>query len=291
MFGFSRNPERHQKIGRAVRIVVGLILIASAALKLDDLLYGEATALLWLPSPRWVFAAIEVEALVGLWLLSGWQARWAWVVALILFLILAVVSLTLALQGQSTCGCFGRALDYLSPWMMFGIDVVILAGLGFVCPQMTTAVPISWMKDVCHVGLGVALLLGIVLAAVFILSDNPIRLVANLRNELLIVEPAITELGTAAGGQVRSFTVTLANHSEHDVRILGGTTSCSCITTNDLPVYIPSGHSAVIRVQVKFVGRVGRFLRYFQFYTDQGIGFATARFAGVVVDGSTTGVP
>src|SRR5438046_1032604 len=115
----STSNRRWDSAGRVLRVAVSLLLISSAALKFDDLFYGQASALLWLPSPRWVFVAIEVEVVVGLWLLSAWQARCARVATFGLFILLAIVSFGLMLSGQSSCGCFGRVSTEVSPGVVF----------------------------------------------------------------------------------------------------------------------------------------------------------------------------
>lgn len=53
------------------RLVLGVLLLTSAALKLFDPSPDTLSALELLSSPRWQMAAIEVEALLGLWLLTG----------------------------------------------------------------------------------------------------------------------------------------------------------------------------------------------------------------------------
>ena len=49
-----------------------------------------------------------MEAVLGLWLLSGWSARAAWAGATGFFALMASASLYLALAGQQSCGCLGR---------------------------------------------------------------------------------------------------------------------------------------------------------------------------------------
>lgn len=82
-----------------VRIVLGAILLAAAGLKAVALWNGQSAGPL-LSSPRWQIGTIEIESLVGLWLLSGLYARVAWLAAVPLFMALSGFTLYLALDGQ-----------------------------------------------------------------------------------------------------------------------------------------------------------------------------------------------
>src|SRR5262245_9883062 len=86
------RPGGRAVIHRILFPVLGLLLLTTAALKA---LGGPGGALgrdLVLFTPRVQFAAAEAEALLGLWLLSGWARRAAWFVAVNFFLLLAVIS-------------------------------------------------------------------------------------------------------------------------------------------------------------------------------------------------------
>jgi hypothetical protein len=71
--------------------------------------------------------AIEAEGLLGLWLLSGlWPrgARWA---ALAAFQAFFAFSLSRALAGEETCGCFGRVP--IDPRWTAALDLVAILAL------------------------------------------------------------------------------------------------------------------------------------------------------------------
>jgi hypothetical protein len=107
-----------------VFVGLGLLLLLTALLKAqgsDEGALGQNTILF---SPRLRFAVMEAEALLGLWLLSGWAKRAAWFFAVAFFLVVAGFSLYLGLMGQSSCGCFGRI--HVSPWNAFALDVACL---------------------------------------------------------------------------------------------------------------------------------------------------------------------
>lgn len=125
---------------QVVRAVLGLLLLTAAGLKAYDPLAQDS----FLGSPRLHIAAIETETLLGLWLLSGWSVRASWVSALGLFSLLAGVSLWLALEGQSSCGCLGRV--QVSPWAMFALDLAALMALAIWRPSYAPEVrPAVWI--------------------------------------------------------------------------------------------------------------------------------------------------
>jgi len=79
-------PQLASRVFHGLRIALGLFLLVTAALKLHGLAVDPLAGDSFLASPRLQIAAIEVELLLGLWLLSGWQLRAARIVALTLFL-------------------------------------------------------------------------------------------------------------------------------------------------------------------------------------------------------------
>ena len=91
-----------------VRVALGLFLLVVAYQKAHGLVGDPFATDSFLSSPRLLVATIELEIVLGLWLLSGWLPRAVWMTTLAFFGILAAVSLYLALEGQQSCGCFGR---------------------------------------------------------------------------------------------------------------------------------------------------------------------------------------
>jgi len=55
-----------------LRVVLGLVLLGAAGLKIHSLFLGSSVRDSLLSSPRLQVATIEVELLLGVWLLSGW---------------------------------------------------------------------------------------------------------------------------------------------------------------------------------------------------------------------------
>jgi hypothetical protein len=74
-------------------------------------------------------------------------------------------------------------------------------------------------------------------------ADNALE---RLRGERLSVRPTLVDFGEAAPGQTLERTVTLVNHTDHAIRVNGGTSDCSCVTTADLPVTLEPGEERSI---------------------------------------------
>lgn len=119
-------PSRRSAGFHFVRIALGILLLVAACLKAVALWNGQTAGPL-LSSPRWQIATIEVETLLGLWLLSGFYARGAWWSAVPLFTALSGFTLYLALDGQQSCKCFGAV--NVSPWVTFTMDMSAVMAL------------------------------------------------------------------------------------------------------------------------------------------------------------------
>jgi len=268
----------------ALRVVLGLVLLVAAGLKGHELALDPLTEDSFLASPPLQIAAIEVEILLGLWLLSGLARRAAWVAALGFFGVMAGVSLYMALAGQTSCGCFGRLT--VNPWLTFAFDGAAVAALAVWRPVRAEGTgSVGWLRGVLRTGLGTAAFLTLIGGALLLAFDDPAAALAQLRGEVIAVEPSVSQVGDGIALEQRRFTVQLTNHGERPVRLLGGTTTCSCIATEDLPTTVPAGESRSIAVDVKFSGGAGRFQHSFILYTDDAKQpVVTARFAGRVIE-------
>jgi len=177
-----------------VRISLGLLLLSATTFKAHALWTGTGQPIPLLESGRAQLIVIEVEALLGLWLLAGLYARVLRWVSLLFFAILSVTSLYLALIGESSCGCFGRIR--LNPWLTFSVDVIAAAALVYwkiparcresIAPSYTPAFR-------AIVGASVFLLL--IVGEFLVAFDNPWSALARLRGEGLLVEPAVRTRG------------------------------------------------------------------------------------------------
>ncbi|MFT3881507.1 MAG: DUF1573 domain-containing protein [Gemmatales bacterium] len=266
-------------------------MLLTAALKVHGLIldpYGQDNflALPWLQ-----VLTIEVEVLLGLWLLSGIKPALAWWTTLALFVVLTVISFTLAWQGQASCGCFGKV--EVNPWYTFFFDMAIVAVmvlLPLVSPvrkiigeqqEVTTAHSLV-NSAIFQITSTTLVIVGLVVLGFTLFTKNPWATLARLRGETLSVQPAVTQVGEGSQGESRVFQVILQNYSEKPIRVVGGTTSCTCVATADLPLTIPAGENKTINVKINFSGSLGKFLHHFVLYSDANKRLTIARFSGIV---------
>jgi hypothetical protein len=264
-------------------VVLGLFLLVTAGLKIHGVYtdpYSQESILL---TPRLLVALIEIEIVLGLWLLSGLAPRAAWLASLVFFTLGAAANLYMAFEGQRSCGCFGRV--EVSPWLSLTLDVAAVAALLTLRPargEQLRAAP--WLQGLLRTAGGAVVFLVLIGGALLLCCDDPQRVLAQLRGELRTVEPPVTDVGEGRPGEQRTFTIQLANRTPAPVRILGGTSSCACVATDDLPLTLNAGETRSMTVQIRFRGSPGRFQQRFVLYTDSDEKrWVTARFAGLVL--------
>jgi hypothetical protein len=284
MSGLATSPRRIAAGFHLVRITLGVLLLIAAGLKAVDVWSGQPPSPL-LPSPRWQIALIEVETLLGLWLLSGVYPRGAWLAAIGLFTTLAGFSLYLALEGQRWCKCFGDILR-VSPWLTFGLDVAAVTALLVFRPAGTHShIGGAWLRGIVHTALGAAIFLALIGSVVLLAADDLPQALARLRNESITVDPAVSEVGEGRDGEQRQLTFQLTNRTDRPIRVVGGTTAGYCVATIDLPITLPPGGARSIRVRATIRGGTGRFHHQFVLYTDdQKQPVVTAAFTGRVIE-------
>jgi hypothetical protein len=268
--------------------ILGLFLITTAVLKIQGPADGALGQNVILFSPRIQFVAAELEMLIGLWLLSGWAKRAAWLACIAFFLALAATSLYLGLMGQSSCGCFGRI--EVSPWKALGLDLACLIAMAIWRPALRAAAGAAhprWRREALAISGGSGALLAVGLGVVQFVTERPGDLLARLRGEAIAVEPAVVDLGTDLLGKVHRFTVQIHNHSDRSIRIIGGTSNCSCMAIDDLPVLILAHETVSVSAVTAFKGTAGMFQNEFIFYTDdEQQNQVVARVKGRIVDSS-----
>ncbi len=218
-----------------------------------------------------------VEATVGLWLVSGYARRGAWLAGLALFTLLAGVSGYFASVGQASCGCFGQVA--VSPWVSLTLNAVCTVILLVGRPASDGA---SLRRTIA--GYSALVVCGVVVL-VGAGSSTGDAWLARLGRESLAVVPGQAEASEAEAGAMRAVRVEIVNRSNEDVRLLGGSVSCACMAADGLPLTVPARGRAEVEVKIKFNGSPGRFVHRFEFYTalpDQPK--VTGRLTGTVLE-------
>jgi hypothetical protein len=212
-------------------------------------------------TPRLVVALIEIEIVIGVWLLTGLAPCAAWLAALVFFSLGAVANLYLALEGQRSCGCFGKLK--MSPSITAGLDV-LATGLLLACyPRHVPAVPqrglfaaswASWRTSLASRVVGaLVLMIGIAASAWVSLGRDMYINVS--------VEPASFDFGEALQGHRLVKTFRLKNEDKRPIKIVNVHSSCGCSSTDSLadtivepgktlefPVVLQTGSSDGVRL-------------------------------------------
>jgi hypothetical protein len=256
----------------AVRLFLGILLLVAAGLKLADDSLGATGGFDLLTSPLLRLTFVEVEALLGVWLLLGLIPRVLWFVSLIFFSMLASANLYLGMEGRPTCGCFGTKIP-LNPWYSFALDLATLAALAFGSPSRGTGKDNhSYRDDLAGIRrllfwlrwpLAFAVLAGAgtVLSGVAVFGSLP-AFKAYLQGHALAVDSAFTSVGPVLpmGRYPVSFEIT--NIRSQVVTIVGAEANCRCVVVDELPLQLEPGEKRVLTLTlVPKPGDAGKLLR------------------------------
>ncbi len=155
----------------------------------------------WLATSRGQVALIEIEALLGLWLLSGWRQRGAWLTAILAFSLLGAVSLYLAIDGQRSCGCFGTV--EVNPWYTFLLDAAAVLALTLTLPpRRADTRETGWLRELTMTGIRAAVLMAL-LAVPLLLCGKPADALAWARGDSITIEPEVSDIGEGQPGEGR----------------------------------------------------------------------------------------
>jgi hypothetical protein len=91
---------------------------------------------------------------------------------------------------------------------------------------------------------------------------------AYMNGERLLVHPSTCSFGSAPRGEEREVHVSVQNRTEREVRVLGARMSCTCITTDELPVSIEPGGQRDFTIRVFLGGKESTFEKRVDYYTD-----------------------
>lgn len=272
---------------RLVQVILGLLLLAAAGLKTVGLAVDPVARIGIFYSPSFQTLVIQFEFLIGLWLLSGFWRIGSYLVAFAAFAVFAAFSFYSGWIGQADCGCFGAIK--VNPWLPFGVDVAIVACLVFSRPRISSflqgperRVP---YKRILTAAMICIFVLGTGYGMVHVAFGSLARALAILRGETVSVAPAIVDVGEGLPGVwVESYLV-VTNWTDSDIRVVGGTSDCSCSTTSELPMIIGNGQSRSVRIYVRLPDTAGITTRTAMLVIDQdGLRPISFPLTGIAVD-------
>lgn len=248
------------------RLVIGVLLLTAAGLKLYGLNVSAVPRVGWFAQPWVQLTAAEWEIILGVWLLGRAFPVTSWLAAVGTFLVFAGVSGYLGFVGVVSCGCFGVIV--VSPWTAFVAD---LAGLGVLaaCRPDFRDREHTPLRGPAVVVAGGVLTLAVLVGIGSAVYGSPRAALARLRGEEIAVVPAHVDVGTGSPGARLEASVEVRNWTDRPVKLIGGTSDCSCLTHHDLPVVIPPGesHRVTIAVRVPASDR-GQMTRRVELFTD-----------------------
>lgn len=268
--------------------LIGTLLLAAAVLKASGMGLDPVARMGFFSTPEAQLAIVEFEILLGLWVWSGISPAGSWFATVVTFLAFAGTSFYLGVIGQASCGCFGRLSP--SPWFAFTLDLIVLAMLA-VCRPDFRALRENWHADfkaaaptAAMVVCGYVVLLGAIAGFAHARYGSIDAAIASLRNERLSVNPGMVDMGHGTPGESHEAAVTLTNRTDQPIRLIGGTSDCSCSVLGDLPVTIPPGEARSIAVTVLFPNAPGIFMRRAELtVNDQGFRKVGIRLTGRIV--------
>jgi len=231
----------------ALRVVLGAILLAAAALKAHQLATEPVIAPGLLNSRWFLISVVEFELLFGLWLLSGLYARPTWYAATGCFVLLAGVSVYKALSGDETCGCFGNVKTH--PWWATALDAALVLALlrwrpsgRHACSALATA-PASasrFARVLVLVGVLVGTGLWIARArAVFDDNSSP-----------LWVDAEALDFGEVWAEPSFRWSLPIQNRTPKDVEIQAFESSCNCSSIDPKSTVVPAGDTIAVSVEL-----------------------------------------
>jgi hypothetical protein len=252
---------------RIISLAVGLLLLATAALKLYGSNVTPVPGISWLADPAVQRAGVVWEIVLGLLLIHGGYPRVAWLASVATFATFAGISGYLTWIGQARCGCFGFV--EASPWQALTLDLVVLVALAVGFPRSRIVGPASLEGSgiarspvAWRIVLGSALLVGIVSGLAAWTYGSPQAALARIRGDTVTISPRFLDVGSGKSGASLEGKIEVRNWTNKPVRIIGGTSDCSCVVTRDLPCTIAPGEVAEIAVELslrsKQTGAVAR---------------------------------
>lgn len=171
-----------------VEVALALVLLAAGGLKSYQLFFKpDSLAPGLLHSKIFVGGLVQVELLLGTWLLMGGLNRIRFFVAFICFVLFATVAGYEAMRALPSCGCFG--LLKVSPKITVGLDLLAIVLLWITRPRARQ----NPGKIVHRAQVVVPITLALVVSGIFWLKyfqkSAPAAL-PDSTNDLVVLEPA-----------------------------------------------------------------------------------------------------
>jgi hypothetical protein len=230
-------------------IGVGVLLLVAAGLKFAGMAFSPVPAVGEFSSPRLGIAIAAWELLLGIWLIAKWEAGWSLVLATLTFAAFAAVSGYFTVIGVSNCGCLGAVKT--NPRVMLTLDSVVLLLLLAVRPTFCSLIGSPTRQGKALAFSAVAILGTVITAIVAHSSFSSVRdAVARFRGEPISLSSQYLDFGGGPPGKSMVEEVGITNHGDANLRIIGGTSDCSCTVFDSLPLTIAPGETGKVLVKL-----------------------------------------
>ena len=207
--------------------LIGLLLLTAAILKFTAGGAQPVRSSGFLSSAPAQMALIVLEITLGAWLLSGRRPMGSWFISLIVFSVFAVVTFRQGWIGQASCGCLGKVV--VNPWYTFALDLGVLGLLLVGRPNLRTLreykrADLRPILGTTAVGIaGVGLFLAMLVGVAHWQFGSVEAALASVRGERVSIRPTVVDLGKVASGEAREVEIEVANWTDHEIRVIGGT--------------------------------------------------------------------
>jgi hypothetical protein len=216
-------------------------------------------------APATQSAVITWELVLAVWLFTQPERFASWLAAVLTFTGFACASGYLIAVGQASCQCFGAV--EASPWAAVAIDVAVLVALIRTRPCW----PKSWSEGVAGTLWPAAAISGLILVCVtcWAVFGSFSATAAHIRGERVGADYSYLDFGSAKPGERLEATLSVFNHGDRPVRIVGIASQCNCLSTQDLPLTIEVGDRASVRLVLVIPhSRPGHLARQLELFTE-----------------------
>lgn len=259
---------------------VAFILLAAATLKIIGMSISPVAETGIGLHPVFTIALIELEILLGVSLLLRiWPDLIRYSVKCI-FLLFTVVSASAYYSGVASCGCFGSV--QMNPLYVCLFDFVVVVAFCFCSPPKSYGLNITFTKVMRPI-LGAGIFSFLILATLLLFPPEPGLAFSRLRGSTVTLHPLVSDLGNQLGGTEVLSSVVVTNNGSKPLRIAGGTSDCSCIVTDNLPLTLAPGEKIELEIRVNVPETVGAFNRPAFLWTDANVRMVPFIITGFLV--------
>jgi hypothetical protein len=191
----------------------------------------------------------EFWAASALLLASRFTAAW---VGLGIQLVLLIAGLGMLLSGQN-CQCFGDwklAGAEIPSWFLPVYNLLAFVVFSVIVAKSNSTNPRDSKSRLPEFGIQIGVALGL-LFGLFMLSTAQGQQVWRSGASATEVVLQVAEIPELVPGQRYETAVTLRNRSAKPIRVVGGGTTCTCVTLESIPVEIPAHGRRELAVRFK----------------------------------------